>query len=105
RSVGRETTSASPSCATSISRGISVESSPLGPLTRTLPGSIATVTPLGTGMGCLPMRDILSSPDLCEDLAADPLGAGVVARLDPAGGGDDGSAHAPQHLWDFPRVH
>ena len=33
-------------------------SSPLGPFTRTLSGSIETVTPDGTGIGCLPILDI-----------------------------------------------
>src|SRR5436190_1260092 len=90
RSVGRETTTVSPSWATSMSRGMAVESSPLGPLTRTLPGSIATVTPLGTGMGCLPMRDILSSPDLREDLAGAVAGRGLQRpRLDIALLGED----------------
>jgi hypothetical protein len=32
----------------------------LGPFTRTDSGSIATVTPAGTGMGCLPILDIRS---------------------------------------------
>ena len=35
-----------------------LESSPLGPFTRTDSGSIATVTPAGTGIGCLPILDI-----------------------------------------------
>jgi hypothetical protein len=32
--------------------------SPFGPFTRTDSGSIATVTPAGTGMGCLPILDM-----------------------------------------------
>ena len=37
------------------------DSSPLGPFTVTRSGSIETVTPAGTGMGCLPMRDMARS--------------------------------------------
>ncbi len=57
-------------------------SSPLGPLTRTDSGSIVTVTPAGTGMGCLPILDTvvaLALPDLRQDLAADARRARVVA--------------------------
>ena len=36
-------------------------SSPLGPLTVTRSGSIETVTPAGTVMGCLPIRDMACS--------------------------------------------
>ena len=45
----------------SMSCGIRSDSSPLGPLTVTRSGSIAIVTPAGTGMGCLPIRDIVFS--------------------------------------------
>jgi phosphoribosylaminoimidazole-succinocarboxamide synthase len=38
-----------------------VSSSPLGPLTLTVWPSIDTVTPEGTGTGCLPIRDMNSS--------------------------------------------
>jgi hypothetical protein len=41
---------------------------PFGPLTvTTLPGSIVTVTPFGTGMGDFPIRDIVVSPDVMRD--------------------------------------
>src|SRR5258708_37113807 len=103
RSVGRVTWSTSPSCLTSMSRGIRSLSSPLGPLTRTDSGSIETVTPEGTGMGCLPIRDI-SSPHLRQDLAADAGGPGGVAGHHAMGGGDDRGAHATQHLGDRLRI-
>ena len=61
-----------------MSREMRSDSSPFGPLTRTVSGSIATVTPDGTAIGCLPILDI-RSPDLCEDLAADARRARVVA--------------------------
>src|SRR5580692_7560820 len=102
RSVGRVTVSCSPSWVTSMSRWMRSESSPLGPFTRTDSGSIATVTPAGTGMGCLPILDIslFPLPDLREDLAADAGGARVVAGHHAARGGDDRGAHAAEHLGD-----
>jgi hypothetical protein len=33
-------------------------------------------------MGCLPILDMLQLPDLCENLAADPRGARIVAGHD-----------------------
>ena len=41
-----------------MSRGMRSASAPRGPLTRTSSGSIVTSTPLGTGIGARPMRDI-----------------------------------------------
>src|ERR1039458_7866260 len=84
-----------------MSLWIRSESSPFGPFTRTELGSIATVTPLGTGMGCLPILDIRSrSPDLRQDLAADARGARVVAGHHAVRGRDDRGAHAAEHLGD-----
>src|SRR5271167_1735530 len=107
RSVGLLTSSCSPSCTTSISRGMRSDSSPLGPVTRTDSGSIATVTPAGTGMGCLPILDIAlcSSPDLGEDLAADARRARVVAGHHAMRGRDDRCTHAAKHLRDVLGVH
>src|SRR5437588_3306956 len=105
RSVGRVTTSSSPPCATVMSVGMRSESSPLGPLTRTRAGSMDTVTPLGTGMGFLPMRLTRGSPDLRHDLAADAGMARFVARHHAAGGGDDRRAHAALDLRDVAGVH
>src|ERR1700686_3121016 len=87
-----------------MSRCTRSASSPLGPFTRTSSGSIETVTPLGTGMGCLPIRDMLSSPDLRENLAADACGAGVVSGHDAVRGRDDRGAHAAENLGDVLRV-
>src|SRR3954447_15395211 len=97
RSVGRVTLSSSPSCATLMSRWMRSESSPLGPCTRTTPGSIVTVTPLGTGMGFRPMRD-MPLPDLGHDLATDALLACLVTGHDAVGRRDDGGAHAALDL-------
>src|ERR1700730_18112765 len=72
--------------------------SPLGPLTRTDSGSIETVTPDGTGIGCLPILDTARSPDLGQDLAAEALGTRVVAGHHAMRGRDDRGAHATEHL-------
>src|SRR5689334_2053828 len=105
RSVGRLTTSSSPSWATVMSRGMRSVSSPLGPLTRTRSVSIETVTLVGTGMGFFPIRDIASfSPDLRHDLAADAGLASLVTRHHAAGGGDDRRAHAALDLRDVAGV-
>src|ERR1700720_4781487 len=104
RSVGRLTTSYSPSWMTSMSRWMRSESSPLGPLTRTDSGSIEMVTPAGTGIGCLPILDIAQLPDLRQDLAADSGSARVVTGHDAVRGGDDRCAHPPKHLRDVLRV-
>src|SRR6185437_9654733 len=79
-----------------MSRLTRSDSSPLGPFTVTRSGSIATVTPAGTGMGCLPMRDIASDglPDLRHHFAADALDAGLVAGHAPLAGRHDRGAHA-----------
>src|SRR5690348_10296017 len=103
RSLGRVTTSWSPPspssrdvCCTVMSRGMRSDSSPLGPLTVTRSGSIATVTPAGTGIGCLPIRDIAIQglPDRRYDFAAHALQPGVVAGHHAAGRRDDRRAHA-----------
>ena len=54
-------------------------SSPFGPFTLTDSGSIETVTPDGTGIGCLPILDISRLPDLRQNLAADARRTRVVA--------------------------
>src|SRR4051812_38089728 len=98
RSVGRLTRISSPSCSTTMSRGMRSESSPLGPFTRTRSVSIETVTPEGTGIGCLPIRLIAASPDLRDEFAPDALVAGVVAGHHAVRRGDDRRAHAALHL-------
>src|ERR1700694_3353828 len=94
RSVGRGQSSCSPSCLTSMSLWIRSLNSPLGPLTRTDSGSIETVTPDGTGIACLPILDTARSPDLGQDLAAEALGARVVAGHHAMRGRDDRGTHA-----------
>src|SRR3954454_14924936 len=79
--------------------GTTWSSSPRGPFTWTRPGEIATLTPAGTSIGCLPirlMRLVPGSPDEAEDLAADTLLLGGAARDEPRGSGQDSGAHAPE---------
>src|SRR3954453_12164101 len=94
RSVGRRTLRTPSSWPISMSRGTTCWSSPRGPLTRTTPGSTETVTPEGTGMGCLPMRDTVKSPYERDDLAPDALATGLVARQDAVRRGHDRGPHA-----------
>src|SRR5262245_26618878 len=71
-------------------------SSPSGPLTMTRPGSIAMLTPAGTGMGCLPMR-LIRSPDEGEDFAADAALRGGPVGDEPGRRGQDRGAHPAEH--------
>src|SRR3954468_8283343 len=106
RSVGRVTTSSESCCSTAMSRDLRSSRLPRGPLTRTTSGSIVTVTPLGTGMGCLPIRDI-QLPDVGHDFAADALAPCLVAGHHALGRGQDRGAHAALDLGDLavPDVH
>src|SRR5215208_6753713 len=104
RSVGRRTTIVPSSCATSMSRATRSSSSPRVPFTRTSSGSMKTSTPAGTGIGCFPIRLIVGSPDVGDDLAADATALGLVARHDAVGGRDDRGAHAAEDLGDLARV-
>src|SRR5436190_23403901 len=60
-------------------------------------------TPEGTGIGCLPMRDISRSPHLGDELAANAVAASVVSGHQALGGGDDRSAHAAEDARDVLR--
>src|SRR6188474_2897624 len=70
---------------------------PLGPLTEILRPSTVTSTPAGTVMGALPIRDMVSSPDVTEDLAADVALARLAVGHEPVGGGQDGDAETTGH--------
>src|SRR3954470_7316652 len=106
RSVGRVTTISASCCSTAMSRGLRSSRLPRGPLTRTTSGSIETVTPLGTGMGCFPIRLIENElPDVGHYFAANALPARLVARHDALGGRDDRGAHAALDLGDLAAVH
>src|SRR4051794_27954196 len=95
RSVGRVTTIWPSSCWMLMRCGTTWRNSPRGPCTVTRPGSMVTVTPAGTSIGCLPMR-LIVSPDEADDLAADALALGGPARDHAAGRGEDRGAHAAE---------
>src|SRR5262245_33150196 len=79
----RFTTTADPSTATVTSGSIRRSSLPFGPSTRTRSSATCTLTPAGTVMGSLPMRDMVASlPDRADDLAADVLAARVAIDED-----------------------
>src|SRR3954469_3757380 len=99
RSVGRLTRSSPSVCSTVMSRDLRSDSAPRGPVTWTTSGSMVTVTPSGTGMGFLPIRD-MALPNLRHDLAADTRAACLVAGHDPARRRDDRRAHAALDLAD-----
>src|SRR3954454_2725938 len=110
-SSGRLTCSVPSSCATSI--GVATEwlSSPLGPLTVTCRPSIATSTPLGTGMGNLPMRDMLlllslnpRSPDEGEDFSAHALLVGLPVREQARGRRQDRDAETAENARQVGRL-
>src|SRR5690606_14628269 len=82
----------SASWVTSISSATVQELSPLGPLTETVWPSSVTVTPFGTAMVFLPIRDI--SVDPAEDCAADVSVAGVGVRHDAFRSREDRDAEA-----------
>src|SRR3954451_15289156 len=98
RFVGRVTCRVPLSCSTFISRETRCSSWPFGPFTRTSSGSIVTSTPLGTGMGCFPIRLIDRSPHVCDDFAAHSCVARLVPHHDALRGGDDRGAHAAEDL-------
>src|SRR3954468_4940760 len=101
RSVGRVTMSSESCCSTAMSRGLRSSRLPRGPLTRTTSGSIVTVTPVGTGMGCFPIRLIEGSPDVRHDFAADALAPRLVAGHHALGRGKDRRGHAALDLGDL----
>src|SRR5688572_7689708 len=94
RSVGRFTRRVESSRSIERSGETACDSSPLGPFTRTSPGSTATSTPAGIWIGSFPMRLMIRLPDVGEDLAADALVAGLIRRHDTARSGEDGRPHA-----------
>src|SRR5215212_5357104 len=97
RSVGRSTVRVPSSIATFMSRLRPWLSSPLGPLTGTAPGLTSISTPSGISIGFLPILLMLTSPDVGDDLSADPSLTRLVARHHAAGGGHDGRAHSSEH--------
>src|SRR5919202_3436509 len=110
-SSGRRTSTVPSSCATSIGAATEWVSSPLGPLTVTCRPSMATSTPPGTGIGSLPMRDMLlllsldpKSPDEGEDFPAHALLVGLPVREQARGRRQDRDAEAAQHAGQVGRL-
>src|SRR5262245_37973045 len=87
---------------------------PLGPFTDTFAPSILTVTPAGTAIGCLPIRDIARLPPGtprrafpagrlphgAKHLAADALRLGPPVAHHAPVGADDADAQPAQHRAD-----
>src|ERR671917_1398670 len=98
-SESRSTTMLASSCLTSTPRPTGTVSSPLGPLTLTLPAEMSTSTLSGTSMGALPILDIPhhSLIDEAEYLAADAGAPGLVVGEDAPGGREDCYPEAVQH--------
>src|ERR1700712_2723035 len=73
---------------------------PLGPLTVTVRPSIVTSTPVGTGIGSLPIRDMRCDPlpDVGEDFPAHLLLGGLPVGQQTGRGRDDGDAEASEDL-------
>src|ERR1700712_2363495 len=81
---------------------------PLGPLTVTVRPSIVTSTPVGTGIGILPIRDMRFRPlpDVGEDFPAPLLLGGLPVGQQTGRGRDDGDTEAAENLRQLrrPRV-
>src|SRR4051794_32436296 len=90
-SFGRLTTIEPSSCPIAIGSTTVCDSVPFGPLTVTSRPLIVTSTPDGTGMGSLPIRDIVSlpSPDVGEDFPAYALLLALLVRTQPGRRRDD----------------
>src|SRR6476661_1629757 len=109
RSSSGRWTSRVPSCshATVIGSGTVCDRTPLGPCTVTVRPSMETSTPVGTVIGCLPMRDISSaplSPDEGEDFPAHALLGGLPVGEQPGGRGYDRYTQATEHLGQRSRL-
>src|SRR4051812_24491924 len=106
RSSSGRTTAMVPSSVRSTVMGAATVwlSVPLGPLTVTTCSSRLTSTPDGTGMGSLPMRDmlLLSSrswlPDVGEDFPTYALLVGLSVGQQPLARRDDRDAQAAEDL-------
>src|SRR5882724_1675993 len=98
-SSARSTESLSPSTLNEIPAGMILASSPLGPLTPTLPFLLLTVTPLGSGSTFLPIRDMFL-PNLAKELAAEACLARRPIGHQAARGGQDGDPEPGADLGD-----
>src|SRR5712691_10441730 len=103
----RPTVSTSRSIVTDRLPGTVWLSLPLGPSALTVWPSTATLTPCGTVMGFLPIRDMACAPlpHVREDFAAELLLAHGAVRHDTVRGGQDGDTHPAQDARDLVLVH
>src|SRR5262245_21722605 len=86
------------SYSTRMLRWYAISNLPLGPSTKTLPGSTFTLTPDGTTTGCLPIRDTDALlPDRAEHFAAQLLGPGLPVAHHALVGADHRDAQPFEH--------
>src|SRR5579859_1599104 len=104
----RSTRSVPLSRTTLIWGGTLRSSSPFGPFTCTVPSPRSMVTPLGTGIGILPIRDMRSGasalPDVGQDFAAYLEAARPGATHDALRRRQDGGPETAEHTRDLRRA-
>src|SRR5687767_2170307 len=84
-----------------MSPGSSQFNEPLGPLTSSVRPESLMATPAGIGMGALPIRDMVASPHVTDDFAADALFTRVTVGHQPFARRNDGDAETTQHTRDL----
>src|SRR4051812_37087530 len=101
-SSGRSTTISAPSWRTEMSPGRRRSRVPFGPFTVSSRPCTEISTPLGTGTGVRPTRDIATaSPHEAQDLATDVAGPCFAVGHQALAGRHDGHAQAAQHAGDL----
>src|SRR3954453_8508218 len=106
-SSGRRTTSWPSSCSMTMGSTTVWDSVPFGPFTVTSLPLMLTSTPDGTGIGSLPMRDMLSSlplPDVGEDFPTYALLLALLVGAQPRRGGDDRHPEPTEHARQVGRL-
>src|SRR5579884_3867630 len=84
--------------------GIGTVSLPLGPWTSSL-SPILTLTPLGSGIGFLPTRDMFASlPDLAEHFAANAFFARARSGHNAFGRGENVDSQAAENARNLLRT-
>src|SRR3989442_2194509 len=87
-----------------IPRGRGLASPTYPSSTSTALPCTVTLTPEGRTMGCLPIRDMMFSPDVADDLAADAGLARIAGAQDTLRRRQDAQADAPHHRGDLVRA-
>src|SRR4029077_8222651 len=101
-SSGRSTMISAPSWRTEMSPGRRRSRVPLGPFTVSSRPEMVISTPLGTGTGERPTRDIATaSPHEAQDLATDVAGPCFAVGHQALAGRHDGHAQAAEHPGDL----